>query len=245
MILNECIIWGGGKSISEGISLGLKEKLQNKFVIVCNYGFRHFDGTFLCFHDRDFYKPKPEAKNPDIYEELKSLSLLIGMNLNGIEEFKLKNTILLKHSDNYHREKCIENGFYSANLTGILALTLASYLMNYNGTIFLLGFDWNRRNPNEINKEKYSGKTNLKIHYYDDIKHRGLGYVGFYECHNPNNYFKYFDKEKDLKIYNVSLNSNIQNFEKISYTTMFSKLNNVVYDQNDLRNYIKEKICIK
>ena len=64
------------------------------------------------------------------------------------------------------------------SLTGIFALTLASYLMNYEGTIYLLGYDWS--------------KNTEQTHYYKDIKHRGIGYTNYYKNHDPHNHFKYF-----------------------------------------------------
>ena len=55
MILNECIIIGGGKSVQEGISLGLKERIKDKFVITCNFSCYHFDSTLTTYLDKDFY----------------------------------------------------------------------------------------------------------------------------------------------------------------------------------------------
>jgi hypothetical protein len=130
-------------------------------------------------------------------------------------------------------------------LTGIFALTLAEKLEPKN--IFLLGFDWNKRDPKTIPTGKdYNPKSDLNIHYYDkkEIQHRGLGYVGFYETHNPNNYFKYFENSKS-KIYNVSPESNITTFEKIDYPTMFNLLSDVMYNQEDLRQEVRRKLCTK
>jgi hypothetical protein len=231
MIPNEIIIIGGGASIQEGINLGLKEQIQDKCVIACNYAFKHFSNTFVCFLDRKFYHPEAHElkQNPNIYEELKTLPLLIGINKDNLEQYQLDNTILLKSSKRYERENAVKNGWYDGNLSGILALGLASYLLNYSGTIYLLGFDWTKNNTSQT-------------HYYDNIKHHGVGKVSYYIHNNPNNYFKYFDKEPNLKIYNVSLNSSIENFEKISYEKMFELLNKEVYNQEELRKEIKQKL---
>ena len=224
---NEIIIIGGGKSIQNGLFLGLKEKIKNKFVIVCNYAYKHFDHTFMCFCDRDFYRPRPDKDNPNIYEELKKLPLIIGINDNGVEEFKLDNTVLL-------------NKKYKTHLTGVFALSLAMKLMD-KGTIYLLGFDWNRRLGLPERDPNYNPNSDLQIHYYNDIKHRGVGYVGYYENHNPNREFAKLIK-KDITIYNVSVNSNINNFIKISYQTMFRLLNPATYNQNELRKEIRIKL---
>jgi hypothetical protein len=206
--VNEIIIVGGGSSIKEGISLGLQDYLKDKFVIACNYAYKHFPHTLLCFTDRDFYKPHEVGieTNPDIYEELKKEPLIVGINHNGVEEFKLPNTILVKSSMEFKRITNPEiEGFYAPNyLCGIFAMSLACYLMNYKGILYLLGFDWTKE-----------GET----HYYskEEINHRGIGWANSYKVHNPDNIFKPFEKIKDVKIFNVFLNSNINNFNKISY----------------------------
>jgi hypothetical protein len=228
--INECIIVGGGSSIKQADFDVLKPLLASKFTILTNYSFKHFNGTFLCFMDADFYKWKIGSKNPDIYEELKQLPLIIGINQNGVEEFKLDNTILLP-----------KNKFYDGNLTGILALSLACYLLEDKGVIYLLGFDWSKQ-PIPIDKKKYNPNSNLQIHYYDNISHRGIGYTGYYDNHNADKSFLPFINKKDVKIFNVSLESNINDFEKINYSTMFNLLSNIKYDQKELRDLIKNKI---
>jgi hypothetical protein len=232
--INEIMIIGGGKSIQDGLNQGLQPLLATKFVIGTNYSFKTFSSTFLCFQDREFYVPDyaknyPDEKtirHPDIYNELKQLPLIIGININGIEEFKLDNTILL---DKKEMEK----------LTGIFALKLAEKIME-KGTIYLLGFDWNRRIGLPERDPNYNPKTDLQIHYYNNIKHRGVGYVGYYENHNPDKIFVQFIK-KDVKIFNVSLQSNINCFPKISYEHMYTLLNKEKINQKEARQEIKNK----
>jgi hypothetical protein len=227
-MINECIIIGGGASIKPYLS-ELQPILTSKFVIACNYAYKHFPHTFLTFIDRDFYKPRPEAVCPNIYEELKKEPLIVGLNINGIKEFKLDNTILL-------------DGKYRTNLTGTLAVNLAIKIID-TGTIFLLGFDWTRQ-PIPKDKSKYNSKSELNIHYYDkEIIHRGIGYTGYYDKHNPDKEFIKLIK-KDVKIYNVSLESNINCFEKIDYEHMFTLLNNKSYNQKELRKEITQIINV-
>lgn len=232
--IDEVIIVGGGNSIKEGISLGLKEILKDKFVIVCNYAFKHFPHTFMTFADRNFYVPmyakEKKNDNPDIYEELKKEKLIVGIQHNGLAEFMLPNTILVKHSSELKQIKNINQGLYVKSfLTGIFSMSLASFLLDYQGRIFLLGFDWNK-----------VGQT----HYYnkEEINHRGQGFVNHYKVHNPSNIFSDFNKFHNLKIYNVSLNSNISNFEKIDYNTFFQLLSPYEYNQDDLYETIQTKI---
>lgn len=224
---SECIIIGGGRSILPYIS-SLQPLLATKFTIGCNYAYKTFPCTFLAFNDRDFYTPlhakKLPDKNPDIYEELGKLPLIIGIDHNGISEFKLDNTILL-------------NNKYRSVLTGIFALKLAMELMQ-SGTIYLLGFDWNRRIGLPERDPNYNPNSDLQIHFYNDIKHRGVGYVGYYENHNPDRDFNQFIK-KDVKIFNVSLESNISSFEKISYEQFFRLLSNKKENQDELRNQLR------
>ena len=236
MIPNECIILGGGVSINTGINLGLKDKIKNKFVITCNYAYRDFKHTFLNFLDKNFYVPdyaknyvnKSITRHSHIYNELKKESLIIGINDNGIEEFKLDNTVLL-------------NKKHNTCLTGIFAINLAIKIMT-NGTIYLLGFDWNRRTNLPERDPNYNPNSDLQIHYYNNIKHRGIGYVGYYENHNPNKLFIKYIKNKNLKIYNVSLDSNINCFEKISYKQMFDLLNSKKCKQKELRLSIRKQL---
>ena len=242
MNYNEIIIVGGGKSIQNGLNQGLQPLLANKYTILTNYAYKQFNGTFTAFTDRAFYKPKPEDDNPDIYEELRSLPLIVGINDNGISEFKMENTVLVKRSSDYHRQHSLRLGFYTGNLTGIFSLGLAAYLMKYTGTIYLLGFDWTQQ-PIPEDKSKYKSTCDMQIHFYDDIKHRGVGYTGYYDVHNPSQSFKHF-LEPNLKIYNVSPESNINTFEKIDYPTFFklagTKVN--LIDQNSLRQEIFNKL---
>jgi len=226
MIPKECLIIGGGSSISEGLSLGLKEKIQDKFVVTINFASYHFNSTFTTCMDNSFYKGKllSDSKeiNQDHINHLKSLPLIIAPNAH-IRETPYNNTILTKK-------------IKAGALTGIYALYLISYLLDYNGIIYLLGFDWSRRTKEE--KEK---NILAKTHYYDEIKHKGIGLSKYYENHKGED-FKPFLNYKNLKIYNVNPNSNLDYFEKIYYNKMFELLNKEKYNQEELRKEIKIKL---
>ena len=81
--ISELIIVGGGLSIKPQIE-ALKPILASKYTILINYSFKFFEGTFLCFQDRDFYVPdyakssEYKIRYPDFYNELKKLPLIIG-----------------------------------------------------------------------------------------------------------------------------------------------------------------------
>lgn len=260
--LSEIIIWGGGNSISEGLSLGLKDKIKDKPILVCNHGYNHIDASALVCVDADFYLPKAakleHKDDPDIYDKLKELPLILACNHNKIAEFVHPNTFLLNHSSFFNKNP-LKNGFYTKRfLTGIFALSIAYHLIDYNGVIYCLGFDWNVRPIEERLKYKerlinkgYNGEelhhklihTEEKTHYYSkkEIPHRGQGFVGSYELNKPNDFFKVF-VEPNVKIYNVSLNSTIPNFEKISYQTFFSLLSSKKYNQSEVIDCIKSKL---
>lgn len=237
MQIKDIIIVGGGKSISKGLETGLKEHLKDKCVILINHAYNHFEGTFLCFGDKDFYAAmhvKYDKTNPDIYKELGELPLIIGAKKNNDLDSVLHPNTIMINSPRLELGK-------APVLTGLFALAIAEKLEPEQ--IFLLGFDWDRRDPKTIPTGKnYNPKSDLDVHYYGkEIKHAGSGYMGFYENHDPNNYFKYFEKSKS-KIYNVNPNSNIENFKKIDYTEMYSLLSNQIFNQDDLRAYIKTKV---
>lgn len=236
MKIKEIIIIGGGKSIQEGISLGLKEKLKDKFVVACNYSFLHFPHTFLTCSDREFYQTTDLTEHPNISEQLKKEPLIITCMKKSESLIVHPNTILVKKNRNYNKNP-LKEGFIWV-LTGLFALHLTELFEVER--IFLLGFDWNKRKPEEVDRKNYNGYADFNIHYYKDkIKHIGSKKVGFYENHNPNKYFSYFKKSK---IYNVSLNSNIRNFPKIDYNQMFKLLSHVSYNQEELQKEIKNKL---
>ena len=255
-IPKQAIIIGGGKSISEGISLGLKNLIKDHFVITCNFGFNFFDSTFTTFVDYDFYNGniiKDEKGNFSIQdksfvEKLKQQPLLIGCNEPSVIENNLKpiqysNTILIRSRDSYSKD--IKNGIFKSTLCGVFTLSLAQWLMDFSGEIMLLGFDWTVVPKEKLDPKNYTRYYNdCETHFYSnkEINHRGQNFVGYYQSHDPDNqFFKYF-KEPNIKIYNINSNSNINSFEKIDYETMFSLLDKQTYHQEELRQQIKEKI---
>lgn len=237
MIPKECIILGGGASIKEGLSLGLKERIKNKFVITCNFAFLYFDSTFNTFLDKRFYEGKidknyPTLVNEEFLNKLKSLHLIVGGYSKKFSEI-YPNTILLKLDEkNNNKEKSLKNGFYRGNLTGIFTLAIASYLLDYKGKIFLLGFDWTKGTQQNPEPE---------THYYSnkEINHHGQHKTSVYKTTDPEKHFTKF-LDTNLKIYNVSLQSNINCFEKISYEKMFEIMNKEKINQEELRKEIRD-----
>ena len=231
----EIIILGGGSSIKEGLSLGLKEKIKDKCVLTLNFAFNHFDSTATVFVDDMFYRGYIYGCgitcNKEHVEKLKQLPLIIGAKRDYIRFYP--NTIPLGYTFSYRHDIPLKKGFFVGKpLTGIFALHIAAYLLDYNGSIYCLGFDGG----------VISASDSTSTHYYTDIKHRGIGKTDVYTAEPLDHYFKEFLVEKDLTIYNVSPNSNIKSFQKITYPKMFELLTEETYDQNDLRIQIQEKL---
>lgn len=221
----QLIILGGGSSMSEGISKGLWEKLKDKFVIGINYSYNYFkDPTILCYCDKKFYN--------DERKRIKNLPLIIGKQ-HGQLHPEPNTIMLMTKADKYRRD--IRNGVWKSSLTGIFALSLGIHLLDV-GEIFLLGYDYCA-----IGKSKRS--ENLTHFYQEEIQHRGTGRTNYYDSSGRGDKdFAPYKKEKKIKIYNVSLNSRINVFEKISYEDFFKKLDNKRYDQKKLRKFVKEKL---
>ena len=220
----QAIIIGGGWSKTEGIEKGLWEKIKDKFTCCINYDYKYFNNaTFNSFVDAVFYLK--EINN------LKNLPLIIGKHHKLVENVRHPNTILLQVDDkNYTRN--LDIGVYKSSLSGLFSLSLMIYLLNA-GEIFLLGYDFGGNGMKD-------GKGKWITHSYQgDYQHSGTGRINAYKKHQK---FGVYSEEKQCKIYNVSPNSKIETFEKISYSQFFNKLDNSVYNQIRLREKIKEKL---
>lgn len=225
MKVDQLIIIGGGFSIKEGISLGLWDKLQDKFTFGLNYSYKTFESTVQMFVDQDYYEH--EASN------MANLPLIIGKYHKPLTKIKTPNTILVNTHPQY--SATLSKGVYKSSLVGLFALTLGVYLLK-EGEIFLLGYDFGAiTNTNDLRNRRLT-------HYYQGkIEHRGIGKTSYYSPGHANRDFGVYNNSL-IKIYNVSPKSNLNVFEKIDYNNFYSKLDNNKYDQNILRTKIKEEI---
>ena len=265
----EIFIIGGGRSIKEGLDLGLKEKLQGKLTIALNKSIEIFpDSTFLSYVDIvTFYKK--------YLTDIAKYPLVIGKYFKTDTE-KLPNTTLLKTVETYDRS--LKTGVYGGYLAGLFALTLAIYFIN-EGNIYLLGFDGGLLQPktdeltvkatingklidvpvedvtdkikliNEQSRQKclipFDGRYyRILSHFYQgQVEHRGIGKIEFYTKNDKvNKIFSPFKSETKCKIWNVSPQSNLNVFSKIDYPTMFAQMNNVGYNQEELRQWVIKRI---
>ena len=226
-MVDQIIIIGGGTSIQEGIALDLWVGLQGKCTIGLNYSYRYFKSTTQMYVDDTFYIKQ--------HEEIKDLPLIIGKKY---EEYKMKthsNTIMLDSCPSYNRK--LIGGVYTSSLAGLFALSLA---IHFNPKeIYLLGYDYGKLNKNKDNEGR------LITHFYNDVKHRGIGKVNWYECKGRDEKdFGIYREIKDIKIFNVSPQSNLNVFPKLTYPQFFNRLDVMNYDQKALRDIIRTK-CLK
>jgi hypothetical protein len=237
MIPKQCIIIGGGESIKEGLSSNLKEQIKDKFVVAINFACHHFDNTFTTFCDKKIWTGKlmGEHTAPIDQNHLKIIQKqLLIITISSSKITPTDSLLVLEKNDRYLREMSLNKGFYMGHLTGVFAITVASFLMNYVGEIFLLGYDFTKK----------TAKNPIPAtHYYtkEEINHRGQEQTFFYNTHKGDNIFKMFI-EQNLKMYNVSMTSTIDCFEKITYEQMYSKLDTGIFNQDILRQEIKTKL---
>ena len=220
----QIIIIGGGSSIKEEIDKGLWNRLKGKWTIGLNYSYNFFNSTMLCYADSNFYNE--ESKK----EKFQNLPLIIGKEHSQLKI--LPNTMTLKTNDvKYFRD--VKLGCYKSNLCGIFALSLAIYLLD-EGEIYLLGYDYG------ATKRTKDGRA-LTHFYQGKINHRGIGNVNYFDTiGRADKDFGVYQNESKVHIYNVSLESKITIFPKLSYAGFFDKLDNQQYNQKVLKQFIEK-----
>lgn len=248
---NQLIILGGGASALEGIRNLLFNKIQDKLTFGLNYANYYVDTTACVCTDEVFIAK--EAKY------LCKLPLVLNRKFGNTRQANL-NEMSFVNCSKYNRS-CSE-GVYMGNTTGPFALSLGIQILDI-GEIFLLGFDYGSQKAegSKVRPElDHNGRP--LTHWYQhgqllgrhthkplEIVHSGTGKVSWYEATGldeesqktvPRSYLEYkpYINESKIKIYNVSENSAIEVFEKISYDTFFKKLTKENLNQDDLRAYI-------
>ena len=226
---NQIIIIGGGSSIKPELKK-LQTTLKNKYVIGLNYIYHYFPFcTFYSYVDHKFYT--------DELENLKNLPLIIGKYHSNLNNKTHSNTIMLPTRPKYSRD--IKKGVYKSSLVGIFALSLAIHLLK-EGEVYLLGYDLG----GDLNNKDVNGK--IITHFYQgEIKHRGIGKCSYYKGYRRgHNDFGCFRDLEGIKIYNIGLESKLEEFEKINYKEFYDKLHNENLSQDKLRENIKNKLNI-
>jgi len=223
--MKQVILVGAGYSIKEGIEKDLWNKIKDKTIWSCNYAFMSMPylPTREIWVDRSFFK-----------NNMIELIKLRDQNVEMVGKFT--SSIIKLPGTKYYRgtrgqldyigklgiEKdkiyCGSQGF-----SGTFALHLA--ICEGFNEIFLLGYDYGvPSNPNPTTKTHfYQDKLNVistgigKPIVYLDEKNKVKPAVEDYRV---------FLQEKDIKIWNVSIESNINCFDKITYERFFEKCQN-------------------
>jgi hypothetical protein len=130
----------------------------------------------------------------------------------------------LMSAKQYHGLDGLTSGLYHPYLVGLFSLSLGIALKFKE--IYLLGFDGRFMNDNS---------------HFHDIKYRGTEDEDVYIRGN-----KYFDVYKDCesKIYNVSPDSAIHTFTKITYNDFCKTIDNDDIDQIDARKWLVKSLTI-
>jgi len=196
-------------------------------------------------HPKYFFNRFPEFKHYHTLNNVYRSTEWIELKKKLITENKLKiipskeilpygkNTIVLKTNDKKYNTDLSE-GVYRGCLVGLFSLTLACYLMDYSGEIFLLGYD-----SGEINNKKHAyNKSDFNYYYSGTEKTPNRYKIESMRLGDFGHYLNY----KNLKIYNVSPQSHLEQFEKIDYNTFYSKLNQYTYPQTWLRQSVRDKL---
>ena len=220
----EVILIGAGKSIREGIEKGLWEKIKEKTIWSCNYAFMTM--PYLpkreLFSDREFYLKNTNAlqaisdEGVEIVARYQSHYEAVG-SIIGYQTTRLPTGYKGKQALKTDGTPHIYMGEMS--LVGTFALSLA--IAEDYDVIYLLGYDFGPTSYEDEDTHYYQGKL--------DVWSAGMGKPKVYLDKDGKTLdtvtdFKVFTQEKDIQIFNVSLNSNIPFFTKISYETFFTKI---------------------
>ena len=168
------------------------------------------------------------------------------------------NTLLLPHSGKYFGKESFKKGFYSRHLIGLFALSIAINLGFKE--IYLLGYDCC-----EINGQThfYQGVADLNAHtdlyIKGQLKHKRFEFFGVgkdpkgkYKTSTYNKpdlinkkWFKPFMIEKDVKIFNVSPDSVLTLFPKLTYEEFYKKIDtNIIQSEvrKDVWTFISQQL---
>lgn len=219
----QVILLGGGASVKEGINKGLWDKIKGHEIWSLNYGFM----TMPYLPNREIWIDISFFRNNIV--ELQKLSekgvpIVVKKHMQYADFDMITQYNASRDKRNYFGKDAIKkNMIYSGSmgLVGIFALSLA-IAENYN-LIYLLGYDFGTKSL----KETFT-------HYYQDelkVQSSGVGRPVVYRLKNDNlkkevTDFELYTKEEGVDIYNVSMNSNIPYFSKVTWEDFFGAIQN-------------------
>ena len=262
MIPKRIIIVASGYSIRENLwnvsidKLPIWNAIKDEFKLACNWSYKWADADIMTYSDYQMYETKRE--------NLKNLPIIVGATDGHYFRKETKpienNTYLfpackgIKHSKygtvgGYWDKEGWSKGLYTRQLVGIQAISLAILLGCTE--LFLLGYD--ACCDEQGRTHFYQDDKQTGIYKWNNHEHNGMGKDerGNYRSGNYNKieelnnfWFKPFEKElqNGIQIYNVSLDSKIDTFPKISYKEFYKRLkdNLIGVNHEELQKEIKK-----
>lgn len=212
--MKDVIILGGGKSILEGIETGLWNNIKDKEVWSLNFAYKMmpFIPTREVWVDTTFWK-----NNISELEMLSKKGTKCHCKKN--DRYNFINDIIQHEITRKVEEKDTRLFIGAMGLCGMFALSLA--ISEKFERIFLLGYDWGTTKISDTHTHFYQGQSGI------EYSSRGVGRPEVYlsNTSNPKKDVNEFDIYKDHKeIYNVSMNSHIVSFPKITYQEFYDKI---------------------
>lgn len=218
------IILGAGRSVNEGIEKDLWGKIKNSGdVWSLNYMFMIM--PYLphreIWVDHIFFSTNADALQ-NLYNQKVEMIAKRHQIYNNRPEIKTYGTT--REANKYFGKLATQHDliYYGRmGLVGSFALALA-IAENYE-RIFLIGYDFGTKTINDKFTHCYQQQLQIKQKgsgvgvpmIYRTVKDQVHPYIVDYDV---------YSREKDVKIYNVSLSSNLNCFEKISYEKFFELL---------------------
>ena len=212
--MKEVIIVGGGYSIKEGIEKDLWEKIKYKNVWSLNFAFEFmpFIPTKQIWADTSVW----EKCKDDLLKLHNNGAQLVCRNYGGYEEYPfIERFDVDSYEYNGHQPRA-PLFLGRLGLVGVFAISYAIRL-GYD-KIYLLGYDFGAANTEIRNTHFYQEESEINAGAYADSK---IYWEGLYKVKHEVADFKHFEMDSSCKILNVSLDSNIPWFEKISYKDFF------------------------
>lgn len=217
--MKEVVIVGGGYSVKEGIEKGLWDKIKGKEIWSLNFAYRFMpylptrelwgDLPFFKNNISDLqrlYEAKVElhAKNRPLYHT-------------NLYEGKIHTYEVTPHWNEH--EKKVYNGT-SLGLVGTFALSLACK-QGYD-VIYLLGYDFGAKSNTDLNTHFYVDEAQKHNIQSTGLKNPNVFYEGGVSIKAQVTDYDNYKTAYQCKIYNVSRDSNIHSFQKITYDEFFS-----------------------
>jgi hypothetical protein len=207
------IIIGGGPSVKRGIAKDLWGKIRGMDIWALNYAYK----TMPYFPTRELWLDKSFFKQnaPDLQRLAAE-----GVQLHA-RRFDMYVAIPEIHTYEITRNETeFDTAMYISTLGQVGPFALSIAIKESYDTIYLLGYDFGTVSP-----------TDTFTHYYQDthkVISSGIGRPDIYlmPSGHPVSHMKSFEifASKHAGIYNVSLQSNLPYFPKISYEEFFEKI---------------------